>query len=178
MFQADKFDYAENESGQIIQLPYSGSDRLVMTVFLPKQQVAIQTWLASIDGASWKAMLSQLQPQSGSLLIPKLKSTFSTTLGAPLQALGMLRPFADNAQFNGIVQGHALKISKIVHQTVFAMDEVSTEAAAATSITMTAAAMPLAPKPPFSMIVDRPFFLTIGDRFNDHILFAGIVNAP
>jgi serine protease inhibitor len=178
MFQANKFDYAENESGQIIQLPYSGSDRLVLTVFLPKQQVALPTWLASIDEASWKAMLRQLRPQSGSLQIPKLKSSFSTTLGDPLRALGMHRPFADNAQFNGIVQGHALKISAILHRTAFAMDEVSTEASAVTSITVVATAMPLAPKPPFSMIVDRPFFLTIGDRLNDRILFAGIVNAP
>jgi serine protease inhibitor len=177
MFQANKLDYAENDSGQIIQLPYSGSDRLVMTVFLPKQGTSVQTWLASTDGASWRAMLGQLQMTSGSLQIPKLKSTFSASLGDELNALGMHRPFANDAQFNGIVKGHNLKISEILHQTMFAMDEVSTEASAATSVMVTAAAM-ARPEPPFSMIVDRPFFLTIGDRLNDRILFAGVVNAP
>jgi serine protease inhibitor len=178
MFQTNKFDYAENDSGQIIQLPYSGDDKLVLTVFLPKSGTPVQTWLASADETSWKTMLGQLHYDSGSLQIPKLKSSFSTMLREPLQALGMRRPFADDAQFNGIVKGRALKISEIVHKTAFAMDEVSTEASAATSVMMVAAAMPMHPRPPFSMIVDRPFFLTIGDRSNDRILFAGVVNAP
>ena len=177
MFQANKFDYAENDSGQIIQLPYSGNDHLVLTVFLPKQQLSIDTWLASLDETSWKAMLGGLHRASGSLQLPKLKSTFSTTLGDDLKALGMRRPFADDAQFHGIVKGHSLQISEILHKTAFAMDEVSTEASAATSVILRAAAM-ARPQPPFSMVVDRPFFLTIGDRSNDRILFAGIVNAP
>jgi serine protease inhibitor len=177
MFQANKFDYAENDSGQIIQLPYSGNDKLVLTVFLPKPQAGIQAWLGSVDETSWRAMLGQLHRTSGSLQIPKLKSSFSTTLGDELKALGMRRPFANDAQFSGIVEGRPLKISEIVHKTAFAMDEVSTEASAATSVVMRAAAI-ARPEPPFSMIVDRPFFLTIGDRLNDRILFAGIVNAP
>ncbi|GFZ95798.1 serpin family protein [Dyella caseinilytica] len=177
MFQVNKFNYAENDSGQIIQLPYSGDDHLVLTVFLPKQQISIHTWLASIDETSWKAMLGGLRRESGSLQLPKLKSTFSTTLGDELKALGMRRPFADDAQFHGIVQGHALMISEILHKTAFAMDEVSTEASAATSVILRASAI-ARPSPPFSMVVDRPFFLTIGDRSNNRILFAGVVNAP
>jgi serine protease inhibitor len=177
MLQSNKFDYAENDSGQIIQLPYSGNDHLVLTVFLPKQGAGIQKWLDSVDETSWHAMLGQLHRTSGSLQIPKLKSSFSAKLGDDLQALGMHRPFADSAQFNGIVQGRALKISEVVHKTAFAMDEVSTEASAATSVIAVAAAM-RRPEPPFSMIVDRPFFLTIGDRTNDRILFAGVVNTP
>jgi serine protease inhibitor len=177
MFQNNKFDYAQNDSGQIIQLPYSGNDHLVLTVFLPRQGTDIQTWLASIDGTSWKTMLDGLHLTSGSLQLPKLKSEFSTKLEDELKALGMHRAFADDAQFNGIVKGHALKIAEIVHKTAFAMDEVSTEASAATSIVAVAAAI-RRPEPPFSMIVDRPFFLTIGDRTNDRILFAGVVNAP
>lgn len=177
MLQANKFDYAENDSGQVVQLPYSGDDHLVLTVFLPNPQTKISTWLASIDGTSWSTMLGQLHRAPGSLQIPKLKSSFSTQLSDELQALGMHRPFASDAQFNGIVQGRALKISEILHKTAFAMDEVSTEASAATSIVATAAAISR-PQPPFSMVVDRPFFLTVGDRLNQRILFAGIVNAP
>jgi serine protease inhibitor len=177
MLQTNKFEYAENNNGQVIQLPYSGGDHLVLTIFLPKQPLDIKTWLASVDETSWKTMLSGLHRQSGSLQLPKLRSDFSTTLGDELKALGMRRPFSNDAQFNGIVKGHNLKISEIVHKTAFAMDEVSTEASAATSVVAIAAAM-ARPVPPFSMAVDRPFFLTIGDRSNDRILFAGVVNAP
>jgi serine protease inhibitor len=177
MFQANKFDYSQNDSGQVIQLPYSGDDHLVLTVFLPRQNLDIHAWLDAIDATSWKAMLAPLHRTSGSLQLPKLTSTFSTTLGDDLKALGMQLPFAHGAQFNGIVQGHSLKISEVVHKTAFAMDEVSTEASAVTSVIAVAAAM-RAPSPPFSMIVDRPFFLTIGDRTNDRILFAGIIGAP
>jgi serine protease inhibitor len=177
MFQNNKFDYAENESGQIIRLPYSGNDHLVMTIFLPSPSTNINTWLASLDEASWKAMLNGLHRNPGSLQLPKLNSTFSTTLSDDLKALGMHRPFDNDAQFHGIVKGRGLMISEVIHKTAFAMDEVSTEASAATSVVAVAMAMP-APRPPFSMIVDRPFFLTIGDRANDRILFAGVVNAP
>jgi serine protease inhibitor len=177
MLQSNKFDYAENDSGQIIRLPYSGDDHLVMTVFLPKPEASVQSWLTTIDETSWKAMLGQLHQRPGSLQIPKLKSEFSTTLGNELKALGVRRAFANNAQFNGIVEGRDLQIAEILHKTAFAMDEVSTEASAVTSIILRAAAIER-PQPPFSMIVDRPFFLTIGDRANDRILFAGVVNAP
>jgi serine protease inhibitor len=178
MFKEASFDYAENDSGQVIQLPYR-DDNLVLTVFLPKRQIDIKTWLASIDDASWKATLSQLHWKPGDLQLPKLKSSFSTMLSKNLQALGMRRPFDDSAQFHGIVEGHALKIDEVIHKTAFDMDEVSTEASAATSVHMVATAIRLGPPPtPFSMIVDRPFFLTVGDRSNDRILFMGVVNAP
>jgi serine protease inhibitor len=178
MFKNATFDYAENDVGQIIQLPYR-DDNLVLTVFLPKPGIDMKTWLASVDDASWKATLSQLHWKPGNLQLPKLKSSFSTTLSNDLQALGMHRPFDDDAQFRGIVEGHALKIDEVIHKTAFDMDEVSTEASAATVVQMVATAAPLGPPPtPFSMIVDRPFFLTVGDRSNDRILFMGVVNAP
>jgi serine protease inhibitor len=177
MFQANDFAYAESASGQTIQLPYVGKDNLVLTVFLPKPKISLTNWLTTLDGASWHAMLRHLNSQSGSLQLPKLASSFSAVLNGDLQALGVQRPFADDAQFRGIVRKHRLKISEVTHRTVFDMDEVSTEASAATTVQMVVAAAPMdSQPPPFSMIIDRPFFLTVGDRSNDHILFAGVVN--
>lgn len=181
MSQYGEFAYAESNIGQIIQLRYEGNDNLVLTVFLPKPKINISSWLASLDEASWYALLGHLSGQSGSLQLPKLTSSFSATLNDDLQALGMHRPFTDDAQFHGIVQNHPLKISQVVHRTVFDMDETSTEASAATIAGLVpagAAPLPRNSPPPFNMVVDRPFFLTVGDKSNEHILFAGVVDNP
>lgn len=178
------FDYAESDSGQIIQLPYAGSDRLVLTVFLPAQETSVETWLCGMDGVKWERLVASLNGQQGDLQLPKLKSDFEGSLKPELIAMGMERAFTPQAEFTGIVEdthhhGERLMIEDVRHVTAFDMDERGTKAAAATSVTMVMATVAtMQPRKFFHMIVDRPFFLTIGDSANDRILFAGVVRKP
>jgi serpin B len=58
------------------------------------------------------------------------------------------------------------------------VNEEGTEAAAVTGIEMAPTSAAMNPKPPFKMIVDRPFFVLLHDKQTGKILFAGHVTQP
>ena len=66
-------------------------------------------------------------------------------------------------------------ISKVIHKTFLEVNEEGTEAAAATAVEMTRS---LSRDPPFSMIVDRPFFCAIRDDDTGSLLFMGSIMEP
>lgn len=102
---------------------------------------------------------------------------YDVTLNDPLKALGMPRAFSGNADFSAMAD-RPVCISEVKQKSYVAVDEEGTEAAAVTTVTVTALAMPMRPARNFTMIVDRPFFFVISDRRTQTILFMGIVNDP
>jgi serpin B len=68
-------------------------------------------------------------------------------------------------------------ISSVQQSTYWKVDEEGSEAAAVTSIGVTAAAV-ARPVEPFRMIVDRPFFCAIEDRRSGALLFVGAIYDP
>ena len=68
-------------------------------------------------------------------------------------------------------------ISSVKHKTFVDVNEKGTEAAAATSVEMRATAMPVS-RPPFEMIVDRPFVFAIRDNKSGALLFIGAITDP
>ena len=79
--------------------------------------------------------------------------------------------FSDGADFSGIAPG--LRITFVEHKAYIVVDEVGTEAAAATAVGLGASA-----PPPFSFRADHPFVFLIRDRQTDSILFLGRVTNP
>ena len=64
-----------------------------------------------------------------------------------------------------------------MHKTYIDVNEKGTEAAAATSIEMSATSAPQ-PEEMFEMIVDRPFVFTIDDKESGETLFIGAIINP
>lgn len=179
MQREGRFDYAESVAGQIVQLRYGSSDGLCLTVFLPHTGLSIDQWLARTDGAGWLALVASAHADRyGMLELPKLKTGFQDSLKSALQHMGIKVPFTSAADFSGILEHTRLSIGNVVHVTQVDMDERGTKAAAATVMMMGVTAVPMPPGAPFRMLVDRPYFFTIGDGNNHHILFAGIVRKP
>lgn len=175
------FSYAENGDGQIVKVWYKSDDNLCLTVFLPRKGLSIDKWLARTGGEQWLALTaSAYSDRPGALELPKLKTGFSGSLKFSLQHMGIQLPFTPNANFSGILEHARLMIGDVIHVTQVDMDEKGTEAAAATVAPMAVGAAPMRepPPPPFRMIVDRPYFFTIGDASNQHILFAGVIRKP
>ena len=65
----------------------------------------------------------------------------------------------------------------MIHKTRLEVDEKGTVAAAATAVTMTAAAM-MQPRPLKTLVFDRPFVVLIGDTQTGALLFAGSIENP
>ena len=101
------------------------------------------------------------------------------------QALGIRQAFdTSNANFNRIADlppNDVLSISDVFHQTFVAVEEESTEAAAATAVTV--AITPTINVGPADRViievrVDRPFLFAIQHRASGACLFLGRVNDP
>jgi serpin B len=141
------------------------------------------------DAGTFKAFEGALSPESLTALLQNMhtnqvnlqlpKFDFETSISAPdpLQSLGMLAPFsAGMADFSGITQSDTLYISDVIHKATITVDEMGTEAAAATAVIMSRTSMPV--DEPISLVVDRPFLFAIQHDPSGTLLFLGRVLEP
>jgi serpin B len=174
MSQQGSYAYYETDQFQAISLPY-GNQHLSMYIFLPRPQSSLSQFYQSLNAETWNTWMQQFRKQRGSIQLPKFKFEYENTLNQALTALGMGVAFTGEADFSQISQS-ATQISEVKHKTFIEVNEAGTEAAAATSIAMSRAAMPVSQ--PFQMTVDRPFFCAIRDHQTGTLLFVGAVEDP
>lgn len=165
--------YADNESFEVVRLPYV-TGNLWMTLVLPKSgqfetvRAALGSTLQSLDSA-----LSGVATRAVRLSLPKFQvKTDQLDLVPPLSQLGMTIAFGGSADFSGIADAD-LYISKVVQKAFIGVDEKGTEAAAATAVVMDGAAI----VEPTVLTFDRPFLFFIQDA-TGLVLFAGHVVDP
>ncbi|MBP9853547.1 MAG: serpin family protein [Candidatus Omnitrophica bacterium] len=182
MNQESSYGYSENETLQILEMPYKG-DELSMVIFLPKKAGGIKELEASLKTENVRNWLSKLEKQEVTVFLPKFTMTREFSLKENFESLGMtdaFNPYA--ADFSGMSPlaldtEYHLCISEIIHKAFVDVNEEGTEAAAATAVVMvkmTAAAVE--PKPIFN--ADHPFIFIIRDKISDNILFIGRVMDP
>jgi serpin B len=127
---------------------------------------AVSNWL---DGA----MRTNVQ-----VSFPRFKFTQSFSLGEKLKALGMKDAFSlQTANFSGMTTTEKLCISDVIHKSFVAVDEVGTEAAAATGVAMVGEAA-ISPQEPKVFTADHPFLFLIRHNESGAILFIGRVASP
>jgi serpin B len=173
--------YAETPALQATKLAYAGNDSAYY-IFLPKQGVGLDTAARSLGGTGFSELRQALSSRGTTevvLGLPKLDSDFATDLAKPLAEMGMPRafdPFA--AQFSAMADlDEPIYISRVLHKTRIKVNELGTEAAAATVVEMTAgAAMPT--HQPVSMICNRPYLFAIVDEKSGAMLFLGATKDP
>ncbi len=166
-----RVSYLKGEDYQAVFLPYTGQ-KVDMLVILPDagQFESIQEGLST-------DFLDQVRTQADihdvTLSMPKFD--FDTDIDLPelLKAMGMTHAFSPEADFSGIVEEGGLYISAALHKGMIKVDELGTEAAAATVIAMAESAMQRA-----EMTLDRPFIFAIMERETGTILFLGRVMNP
>lgn len=177
MAQTGRFPYLKGEGFQMVSLPY-GNGRYSMVVALPEKGVSLSEWLKSLDAKRWKEWTARLVSAEGELQLPRFKMEYEKTLNDALRALGMAVAFEpDRADFTGMREQRDLYLQKVHHKALVEVDEEGTEAAAVTSVQVgiTSAQQP---RPPFQMVVDRPFFFAIRDTRTGTVLFLGVVYEP
>jgi serpin B len=168
--------YAEVDSVQAIDLPYKG-ERISMLVLLPTEG-QFEAFESRTDGEFLRSVLNALQKQDVKLYLPKFDFSAEFKLAPTLKAMGMPDAFdMTKADFSGMydpsqVSGNNLYLSHVIHKAFVAVDEVGTEAAAASGVVAEAASMPIV------LRVDRPFIFLIRDRQTGAILFIGRVVDP
>jgi serpin B len=177
MSQTGRYRYLENDDFQAISLPYDAGS-MSMYVFLPSENSNLNTFLANLNAAKWESWMSQLRSQQGNITLPRFKLEYEAVLNNALKALGMESAFdpqrANFKEMYAASPGANVFIGEVKHKTFVDVNEEGTEAAAVTSVRMRATAF----VPPFSMVVDRPFFCAIRDEQSGTILFMGTIVEP
>ncbi len=162
------FSEAEVEVGE---LRY-GRGAYAMTIVMPRSGT-VEELVASLDEQRWSRWTDELRESRHHVSLPRFQLEYEVELAEPLQEMGMRLAFGRDADFSPMSpRGEDLAISRVVQKTFVAVDEVGTEAAAATAVGISVVSMP----PTFR--VDRPFLVAIRERFSGTILFLGVIGDP
>jgi serpin B len=162
--------YAAGEDFQAVALPYQGG-RAEMLVLVPKGDLA--DFEATLSAERLSEIAAALEPQDVKLYLPRFSFGSELSLAETLRALGMPDAFDEQrADFSGMTDEAPLVLKHVVHQAVVAVDELGTEAAAATGIVAEIVSMPA------EVRADRPFVFVIRDRVTGTALFVGRVVDP
>ena len=170
MHQSIEVPYAEIDGHQLVELPYANDDTSMVVIVPAAGEFASFEDAFSVDRLA--IMLGETTTPEVELTMPKFELESKFSLVEVMENLGMERAFGGGADFSGMVDGDSsLFISEIVHQSFVAVDELGTEAAAATAVVMDESG----PMDHVELTVDGPFLFYIRDRPTETVLFAGRV---
>ena len=172
MHQEESLAYAADDAWQAVRMPYVGGE-LAMVVLLPEPG-EFDIVASSLDSAAIDAISDALAPRDVRLALPKFEFRAPSGLNRALIELGMPSAFSDEADFSAM-SPMPLVISDVIHETFISVDELGTEAAAATAVAIMETS---APTDVVDMTVDRPFLFWIVDEPTGALLFLGRVLDP
>jgi serpin B len=180
MHLTDSFRVAVLPGLKILEMHYSES-QLAMLVVLPDDADpnALAKIESSFDPDTLDKWTAALKTSRVNITLPRFTFRSGGPMNATLQELGMKTAFTDKADFTGIAdpQGNErLYINQVFHQTWISVDELGTEAAAATGVTMRTTSLVTGPVVEFK--ADHPFLFVVHDAKHGRILFAGRVANP
>ncbi|XP_065333054.1 antichymotrypsin-2-like [Cloeon dipterum] len=165
----------EELDAQLISMYYRGRD-LSMEIILPNKRDGLKELEEKLATANLSEILNSGLEGDMVVYLPKFKVETSLDLGKYLTKMGLEHIFSDNVDFSGISPSGAnnLKVSKVMQKAFIEVNEVGTEAAAATAIVMSDG---MTIKRPPSIKCDHPFvfYLTYDRSF---VIFGGRVTNP
>lgn len=171
------FLYQETNAFQAVQLPYGKNKQLSMVVILPKTTIAALA--DQLTHTTWNSWMKSFTETEGTVMLPKFKIEFETSLKNTLMTLGMTPAFStETANFSGMRTQKDLFISDVIHKTYIDVDEKGTEATAVTSVSVGITSSEGPSKKTFLMEINKPFFFAIVDTDSGEILFMGVVKNP
>ena len=174
-----QFLYSKEQGYALLALPYRRGvtgPNLSMVILLPDAGDGLAALERQLSADQIETALIGAAARRVDVTLPKFRLSNRIYARHFLEKMGMTAPFTTAADFSGITGRQDLAISAAVHQAYIDVDEVGTEAAAATAVTMTPKSAPLGPEVAFN--ADRPFLYLILDTETKQFLFIGRVVNP
>jgi serpin B len=176
MNQTSKFNYGEEESLLVLELPSVGNE-LSMLVMLPKKTGGLQNLEEILAKDSLDGWTRNLSNRMFEVYLPRFKMTSEFSLDEELKSMGMNDAFdMDKADFSGM-DGNPnwLYIGAVLHKDFVDVNKEGSEAAAATVVHKKE---PSAPPEPVLFRADHPFLFLIRNNATRSILFLGRLINP
>lgn len=156
-------------------LKYYEGGRYAFAALLPDEGLSVDAYLASLDGAALRALLTSPQSETVYISLPKFETRWTGELSSALKTMGMELPFDTmQADFSGLgtsTEGN-LAISRVLHKTYLSVSEEGTRAGAATTVEMACGAAPRDIEPKY-VYLERPFVYLLIDCETGIPLFIG-----
>jgi serpin B len=166
--------YLRGDGYQAVLLPYRDIG-LALAVLLPDGPLA--ELRPKVAAAGLGGLLAGTATHQVTLSLPRFRLEASFDLIPALERLGVTEAFGDDADFGGITGAEPLQIGAVAHKAYIDVDELGTEAAAATAVVIKTRAA-VRPQSPVTMVVDRPFLFAIVDTATSLPVFLGQVSRP
>lgn len=170
MHQTAKFDYAENDTMQLLLMPYGEGD-YEMLVALPRQGKTISDAIEYLKGKSVNRLNEMATEYKVTTSLPNFTTETKTDLNSIIQALGINAVFHDGSSLSEISKENLI-VSKILQKAKIEVSENGTKAAAVTGAMMLTSALPHE-VPTAIFRADHPFVYLIVDNRSNAILFTG-----
>jgi serpin B len=177
MHRTGDLPYHEGEGFHAVDLPFD-RHALSMTILVPKAIDGLGKLEAALRWDQLSESLGQMRRRRVDLTLPKFKMTRNLKLRPVLEALGMPLAFSTAADFSGMTEQSALRISEVLHKAYVDCNEEGVEAAAATAVPMAEMTAVRREPEPVTVRADRPFLLLIRHRRSGTVLFMGRVSDP
>ena len=173
MFQNVPHSYGEGDGFQEVELRYEAPE-LSMLVVLPDAG-RFDEIEVSLSASRYAEYESALTEHTVTVTLPKFEYESPFSLNDWLIALGMTDAFEPvTADFSGMDGTRDLYISAVLHKAFIRVNELGTEAAAATAVIVDRVSAP----EPAEITLDRPFLFFIVDHPTGEVLFVGRVLDP
>lgn len=164
--------YGDGPDYAAVELPYDGNE-LSMVLILPPQGT-LDAFEASLTADRLATILGGMSEHGVTITLPRFKIDSSFSLGDKLGLLGMPIASTDLADFSGIDGKMDLQLSLVVHKAFVQVDEIATEAAAATGAVLGTTSAP----PPAAIHLDHAYLFLIRDHATGTVVFLGRVSDP
>lgn len=168
--------YVERDGIQVLELPYKGDD-LSMVVMLPKFGMMgnLESKLGAVE---WDNFRKSMRPQLVNVRLPRFKMAIGGSIREQLMGIGLGSLFGECDLSRMFVDGEGYSVSDVYHKAFVEVNEVGTEAAAATAVVIKCTDAMGDLDPIIDFRADHPFVFMIQQRSTGNILFMGKVTDP
>lgn len=178
MDDEEYMQYYENDSLQMLMMPYrtesQSAGQFSMGIILPREGQEFN--LTSTSDVEDMVGKSQFHRELVNVQVPKFTTEFSVELVDMYKEFGMKTLFDDfKCNLRRLTSENDLVVNKIIHKAKIIVDEMGTEAAAATAVEMCLGAA-ASIKGPKDFIANRTFQYFIIHNQTKTILFSGVYN--
>ena len=175
--------YYEDETIQMIELPYKDNNNLSMIIILPREDKYSSSYdYLNKENIDFTKLVNNLSIVKKVVFhFPRFEFEYSIELNDILQHINMVSAFTPSADFSNINSTISLYVSEIIQRTYIKVTETGTEAAAITSV-INVVGSTGTPEIIYDMNVNHSFIYMIRDKSikdvdnNELMLFIGSCN--